>query len=120
QVLTLSAGEMVTFDAGGDNSMAGILRSDRPILVEHAAYSGETPRDVYPVPPAVRNLWGIRSNTAVVAALEDATTVWVYASNGDSAQYQLNAGEKRNIGTGSSGAQGAGSALRIVADKPVA
>ncbi|MCA1805466.1 MAG: hypothetical protein LC646_09065 [Xanthomonadaceae bacterium] len=120
QALTLPAGEVMTFDAGGDNSLAGILRSDRPILVEHSAYSGTTPRDVYPVPPAARNLWGIRSNTAVVAALEPATTVWVYASNGDSTQYHLNAGEKRSIGIGTSGAQGTGTALRIVADKPVA
>ena len=120
QTLILPAGEVVTFAAGGDNSLAGLLRSDRPILVEHAAYSGAVPRDVYPVPPAARNLWGIRSNTAVVAALEDATTVWVYASNGDSGQYSLNAGEKRSISIGANGAQGTGNALRIVADKPVA
>ncbi|HSJ47953.1 MAG TPA: hypothetical protein VLA26_03820, partial [Gammaproteobacteria bacterium] len=107
-LITLPKGEMVVFDAGNDNTRAGIIRSDRPILVEHAAYSGTVPRDAYPVPPVSRNLWGIRSNIAVVAAIEDGTTISVYSSNGEADQYSLNAGEKRRISIGQNGLHGSG------------
>ena len=66
QLQVLPQGEMVIFDAGDDNSLAGLLLSDRSILVEHAAFSGKTPpEDIYPVPPVARNLWGVCSNWTV-------------------------------------------------------
>jgi RHS repeat-associated protein len=120
QHLDLPEGEVVVYDAGSDNTSAGILRSDRPILVEHSAFSGSSPRDVYPVPPAARELLGIRSQTAVVAALENDTRIQAYASDGSHTEYHLNAGQMEKAIIGANGAQGGGDALRIVADKPVA
>ena len=120
EYLDLPEGEVVVYDAGNDNSRAGLLRADRPILVEHSAFSGSSPRDVYPVPPAARELLGIRSRTAVVAALEDDTHIQVYANDGNSIDYHLNAGQMQNVTVGAGGSQGTGTALRIVADKPVA
>lgn len=113
-------GQVVTFDAGSDNTISGIVRSDQPIVVAHLALAGTSPEDAYPVPPAGRELWGIRTGTVLIGALDDGTTVTVYASDGTSVPYALNAGDRTLVGVGTATSQGQGSALRIVADKPVA
>jgi len=131
QTLALTQGQVQTFDTGSNSRLAaGIngrlsisVESDRPILLVHEASSIATGRasDVYPVAPAAKELWGVRSGSVTVGALEDATTLKVYADDGSRAVYTLNAGEGKSISLNSTGnnAQGAGSALHIISDKPV-
>nr|VFK63857.1 MAG: hypothetical protein BECKTC1821F_GA0114240_11083 [Candidatus Kentron sp. TC] len=77
----------------------------------------------FPVPPpAATELWGIQgSETAYVGALEDLTTVNIYADDGtEITGIVLNAGDRYAIqNVGAPGAQGMGSGLRIDADKPI-
>ncbi|HEY0681185.1 MAG TPA: right-handed parallel beta-helix repeat-containing protein [Steroidobacter sp.] len=108
------------FDAGEVNGLAGRITSDVPIVLTHVAYSGGAAIDAYPVAPAAEELFGIRSQETVVAALGDGTSVTVYASDSTSASYTLNAGEQVTVTAGASGTQGQGSALRVVADAPIA
>jgi len=101
-----------------------IIESDRPILIAHEAQRA-TPvsfLDVYPVPPASRELWGVQSGRVYIGALEDATTLKVYADDGDQVTYKLNAGERQRVllNRTKNSSQGAGSALHIVSDKPIA
>lgn len=117
--LTANAGVVNEFDAGTTNGLAGRITSTAPIVVAHVATSGGV-RDAYPVPPSATELLGVRSQSTVVAALTDGTSVSVYASDGSSASYGLNAGEQVTVGVGSSASQGQGSALRVVANAPVA
>lgn len=114
----LIKGEVFTFDAGSDNSISGIIESDRPILVSHVA-GAPSFIDVYPVPPASLEAWGLRNSNAILGALEDNTTVTVYASDTQSTTYVLNAGSRQEITLGSNASQGKGTALHVVADKPI-
>ncbi|MEJ1356544.1 MAG: cadherin-like domain-containing protein, partial [Candidatus Sedimenticola sp. (ex Thyasira tokunagai)] len=114
---SLPQGVVVPVDAGSNNGIAGRITVDEPILVSH---SNTFSQDAYPVPPATLDIVGTRSSSAHVGALSDATTVWVYADNGESISFVLNGGEKKNIILGSSTLQGRGSALHIVADKAIA
>ncbi len=116
-VVTALKGQVLTFPAGSTNSISGLIQSDQPILVAHAANGGIY--DVYPVPPAARELWGVRSNNAIVGAMENNTTITVTGSSGATESFTLNAGGYRTL-TVPSGAQGSGSAVHIVADKPIA
>ncbi|MGH8240490.1 MAG: hypothetical protein ACREXP_26215, partial [Steroidobacteraceae bacterium] len=118
--ITAAPGVVNEFDAGSDNSIAGRITSDAPIVVTHVAYVSGTARDAYPVPPAASELFGIRSQNAIVGALNDGTSITVYASNGTSGSYALNAGQQVTITTGASTSQGQGSALHVVASAPVA
>ncbi len=130
QTLTLTQGQVQTFDTGTSSRLASgtgrlsiSVESDLPIFLVHEASSIATGRasDVYPVAPAARELWGVRSGSVIVGALENTTTLKVYGDDGSRAVYTLNAGEGRNISLNNTGnnAQGAGSALHIVSDKPV-
>jgi|GEM_PF-1608876 len=117
---TALQGRVITVEAGEDNNVSGIITSSRPIVVAHVAYSGSTPVDAYPVPPASRDLWGIRSSNVLLGAAMDATQVEAYASDGSTKSLVLDAGERRSISLGSNQSQGRGSAIHIVSDKPVA
>lgn len=110
---------VVAFSAGPDNGLSGIVQSDRPILVSHVA-GAPSIADAFPVPPVSKEVWGVRSSVVVVGALEDATTINVYSSDGFNNTFELAAGASQEITTGDSSLQGLGAAVHIVADKPVA
>ncbi len=114
-------GDVMSVEAGFTNDIAGVLESDLPILAAHAGNTGGADNgDAYPVAPPARSLWGIRSGGVRIGALEDNTQVTVMANNGATQSFTLNAGESQSAIVGTNTAQGLGSALHIVADKPVA
>lgn len=120
--LLLPKGQVVEFNAGYDSMGTVLMTSSRPILVAHRGDTGSSFIDASPVPPAALELWGVRTNaSAYVGALEDNTTINIYADDGSSVtNVVLNAGQRYTINTvGAGGAQGSGSALRILSDKPV-
>lgn len=118
--VTANQGVVTNIDAGSDNTISAIVTSDLPIVMVHRSVYSGSDRDVYAVPPATTDIWGIRSTKAIVGALEDNTTIAVYASNGSSTNFILNAGEKQSISVGYNNHQGSGSAIHVVADKPIA
>jgi len=117
--LTLNPGDVTSFDAGSDQTISGIITSDIPILVSH---KGET-YDAYTVPPPETNLVGIYSTTVQVGALQDNTTLTIYADDGSHLTTTLNKGAVYKAiwpdGIGTNTAQSKGSAYHIMADKPV-
>ncbi len=116
----MSPGIAYEVDAGSDNAVAGRITSDQPIVVAHVATVSGVSRDAYVVPPAATELVGIRSQSVQIAANTDGTAATVYTSDGNSTTYSLNAGEKVAVAIGGNAAQGAGTAVRIVANYPVA
>lgn len=118
--VTANQGVVNEFDAGSDNSLAGRITSDTPIVVTHVAYVSGVAQDAYPVPPAVNDVIGVRSQNTVLAALNSGTSVMVYASDGSSSSHSLSAGQQISLSLGSGATQGQGSALHIVANAPVA
>nr|VFK47829.1 MAG: hypothetical protein BECKTC1821D_GA0114238_105210 [Candidatus Kentron sp. TC] len=119
----LPEGQVVTVDTGSNNTVSTLITSDAPILVAHLGVdSAGLPMDASPVPPAATELWGIQgSEAAYVGALEDLTTVNIYADDGtEITGIVLNAGDRYAIqNVGAPDAQGMGSGLRINADKPI-
>jgi hypothetical protein len=113
----LPAGTPVALDMGSDNGQAAVIDADWPILLLHATDDG---RDLYPVPPADYELWGIKGQSAWVGALQNGTTVEAVAADGNSETITLDSGEIAAIGIGAGGAQGQGSALFLSANKPIA
>lgn len=107
-------------DAGNNNSISGRITSDQPIVVAHVAYVSGVARDAYPVPPVSTEVLGIRSQQAVIGAGTDGTGVTVYASDGTSANYSLDAGDKVLVNVGANSSQGQGAAIRIVATNGIA
>jgi parallel beta-helix repeat protein len=118
--LQVDPGIAYEIDAGSDNGIAGRIDSDQPIVVVHVAYVSGAARDAYPVPPASTELVGIRSQSAVIGANTNGTSVTVYTSDATSTTYALNAGDTVAIAIGSSGAQGAGAAIHITSNNPIA
>ena len=114
--LTLVQGVSTLFTAGSSNAVSAIVTSDLPILMSHIA----DPNDAYIVPPAARQLVGIFSTAVAVGALVDNTTVTIYASDGASQTFTLNAGGYFNPSAGTNEPEGQGNAYHIVADKPIA
>jgi hypothetical protein len=123
-MITLPQGVVVDFDAGETNgNISAIITSDNPILVSHLADPVDKTwfADATPVPPAATELWGFRSATAQFGALEDDTQVTLYASDGTTSSMRLNAGTKRWVSIGERAQQqGQGSAIHLVANKPIA
>jgi|GEM_PF-2354334 len=117
--ISVTRGSVVEINAGSDNTLSGIITSDRPILVTHLAKNGPESKDVYPVPPVSKDLVGLRSRNILIGAIEDSTTVNVYASDGSGTGLVLGKGEQRTVSVGADASQGQGSAIHIVADKPV-
>ncbi len=117
----LPQGQVVEFNAGFDEVSAALITSDMPILVAHRGDTGSTFIDAAPVPPASLELWGVRTTKAHMAALQDGTTVSLYADDGSSVtNVVLNKGQRYSINTlGVGSIQGTGSGIRIVANKPV-
>ncbi len=118
--LVLTKGVVMQFDAGSDNTISGIIDSDVPILLTHIGMkNGAVWGDVFPVPPAAKELWGIRSKQIIVGAVEDNTSLVVYSSGGASQSYSLNSGSRTILSIGSNTSQGRGDAFRLVSDKPI-
>ena len=113
--------QVIEVNAGSINGTATLITSNSPVLVVHAGFntSNVLDRDVYPVPPASMDIWGARSG-AVVGALEANTTVTVYASDGMSNSFTLQAAGLQTVSIGNDGANNEGDTLHIVADKPIA
>lgn len=119
----LRQGVAEVFDAGDNNgNISAVITSDIPILVSHIGDPGGSWfADVSPIPPADRELWGFRNKSAAFGAVEDNTRVTLYGSDGRRTRTIMNAGEKRwiNVGDQDAPGQGTGSAVRLVADKPI-
>ncbi|MEW8627044.1 MAG: hypothetical protein AB2551_14925 [Candidatus Thiodiazotropha sp.] len=117
--VSLPQGVVVDVNAGETNgNISAVITSDSPILVSHL---GEVSwfADASPMPPAATELWGFRSRDAHIGAVEDDTTVSIYASDGTTSTMTLNAGEKRWVNVGDRTVAGQGSAIHLVADKPI-
>ena len=118
--LVVAPGAAYEIDAGSDNGIAGRIDSDQPIVVTHVAYVSSVARYAYAVPPAATELAGIRSQSVVLGATTNGTSVTVYTSDATSTSYSLNAGEKVSVTIGGNGAQGTGASLRLVSNHPIA
>jgi hypothetical protein len=121
-VITLPQGVAMDFDAGETNTtISAVITSDTPILVSHMGDPVDKTwfADASPVPPAATELWGFRSSTASFGAVEDDTHVTLYASDGTTSTMTLDAGQKRWVNVGDRTQQGQGSAIHLVADKPI-
>ncbi len=110
------------FDGGTNNHISAVITSDNPILVSHRGRFLSRPlsTDSSPMPPAANELWGFRSKYATFGAVEDDTDVIIYASDGSTRTTTLHAGQKRYVNIGDQSPQGMGSAIHLVADKPIA
>lgn len=118
--LNLSRGVAVDFDAGAANGVSTVVTSNAPILISHRGTpDGSWFVDASPMPPAATELWGIRSTGAYIGAVENDTRVTIYASDGSSSSVTLDSGGSHRVSVGSAASQGAGSAIHVVADKPV-
>lgn len=118
--ITLSPGVVTEFDAGATNGASGVISASGSILVAHLATVGNVERHVYPVPPVSQDLFGVRSQQVIVAAQSDGTVVSVYSSSGASTSHTLDAGAQLAINVGSNGVQGAGDAVHLSANQPIA
>ena len=115
--LSLPQGQVIQYDAV-ENSGAIRVLADEPIVVSHIVDS--TSGEAMPIPPAAKELWGLRSSNAMVGALEHGTLVDIYADDGTWLQgLSLSVGEFSVIDVGQNAAHGMGSALRLVANKPI-
>jgi hypothetical protein len=115
--LQLIAGQVLSFDAGDQNDLAAVIRSDAPILATHSANQNG---NNYPLPPASNDLWGVRSAKAYVAALEDSSEINIYSNTGAVRSVILDAGEVHFINFSSSASDGRGSAYYLKSNKPIA
>ncbi len=91
------------------------VQADLPVLV---AFSDEGRRERFALYPSATELWGVRSGTVWVSALQADTEVTVYASDGTRGAYRVGL-EPQAIELGDDSDQGRGSALHIRAAQPV-
>ncbi|MCU7830934.1 MAG: hypothetical protein KZQ85_17885 [Candidatus Thiodiazotropha sp. (ex Myrtea sp. 'scaly one' KF741663)] len=119
--LNLPQGEVVEFNAGEVQNLSAVITSASPILVMHRGdpASASWYADASPVPPAATELWGFRCTSANIGAVEDDTHVTVYSSDGHQSSYTLQSGDKQAVTIGDNTRQAQGSALHLVADKPI-
>ena len=117
--VTLTANTVIEVDGGSNNALAARITASANIYVAHVGVVSGAVRDAFPVPPAASSVVGIRSQNVTLAASANSTSVTVYASDGTTSAYNLNAGEQVAVTTGTNSAQGQGSALRIDASNPV-
>ncbi len=117
---TAYQGQVLEITAGSDVTVSGTITSlEFPIIVSHTASNQNG--SVYPVPPATTDLWGVKSSAVIVGALLDATTINIYASNGDFLEnIILNKGHRYAVNIGGGADQGLGDSIHIAADKPIA
>lgn len=96
-VVQLSSNDVVAFSA------------DLPVLVAHRAANNQ---DGYILPPPASEVWGFRSGTARILAIEADTEVSVYDSQDTVTTVNINQGE---MGQLTAGGSGDGDALRLIA-----
>ena len=122
--ISVSRGEIRTYQAVGNNTGSGIITSNLPVLLAHVAYpANATPTvvmDAYPVPPVSRDLWGLARDRAMIGALEDNTRITIYDGKGVLETVVMNAGDRHEIKP-SRGKRNnpVTEVVHIVADKPV-
>ena len=90
QTHNLLAGEVLTINAGSDNTTSALIDSDQPLLVVHRSRDG---RDRYAVVPPARQLYGLGPEI-LLGAQTDGTTVTAWLSDGSSQTVNLNRGER--------------------------
>jgi uncharacterized protein (TIGR03790 family) len=120
-ILNLGKGSIEVLSLESLNNQSTVITSERPILVAHAGYtSGDISRDAYPVPPAVKQIWGVKSRSVFLGATQDNTQVTITSSDGQTNTVTLNKGNRYRVAIGSNLKQGQGAALQISANKPIA
>ncbi len=117
--VALIKGVVSEYSSGSDNTVSTLVESDTAIFVNHVAVSGSTKLDAFPVSPASKELWGVKSKNALLGVSADNTTVTVFSSGGESQSLLLNRGARQVIAAGLGNPEGAGEALHVVADKPI-
>jgi parallel beta-helix repeat protein len=117
--IPLTANSVVEVDGGSDNAVAARITATQDILVAHVGVVSGAVRDAFPVPPAAASVVGLRSQLVTLAASADSTSGTVYASDGTSAGFSLNAGQQVAVTVGTNGTQGQGTMLRVDANNPV-
>ena len=107
-VVAQGAADTYNVNIGGNN--AGIVESDEPILLYH---NNDT--DSYAAyPPTLRDLYGIYSNTYNYSVLDNAASVTIYCSSGATGVTTgMTRGGLESNDFCTSGAQGAGNAVRL-------
>lgn len=90
-------GQVEIFATGGDNTIASKITASLPVIISHAAHGpdgcAEGAMDAYPVPPAARDLWGLRAGKTHIAAFADGTTLTVYRADGTQNIHSADAGD---------------------------
>ena len=89
-------GQVEIFAAGGDNTIASRVTASLPVIISHAAHGpegcAEGAIDAYPVPPAARDLWGLRAGKTHIGVFADDTTLIVYRADGTQNIHSADAG----------------------------
>lgn len=113
----IAAGAVVRLDTGL-NGVSAIIKvaDEHKILVSHRTSANG---DAYPVPPSSLEVFGIKGGS-FFGVQEDGTTIKSYASNGSSVELIQNKGDRSSSIAGTSGGDGNGNFVRILADKPIA
>jgi hypothetical protein len=99
-----------------------IIESQDPVLATFDA----TDRDSFVMHPATTELFGVGSQNAYVAALNDNTSITAYLTYESGTQtvvnFTLNRGESTNVASSAPfpfDSQGSGPAIHLIADKPI-
>jgi hypothetical protein len=116
---TVPAGASASRDLDVPDLEAASFLSDAPVSIIRHGFEPTIPevRDYMVMCPPALDLMGPTMGNVWVAALEDATTGTAYLSDGTTQAFSLDALGTVQIGV--SGTQGAGPAVRILADRPV-
>ncbi len=121
QTYIVHRGRVTTIAAGSLNTLSAVIHAESPIVVSHSAkLSSGTIIDTYVVPPASKEITGIKTRNITLGALQDNTNITLYFSDGSQQAVVLNSGGRHFISSDNTSAQGQGEAVRIIADKPIA
>ncbi len=120
ETLSVPRGQVVTFNAGGNNGIAAQIQSDLPVMIAHVGVNGAgKPRDAFALPPAAQELWGVGTGQVLVATAGQTATVTAFLSDGTSASAIVEPGQYWSVPVGVNTLQGQGPAVRLVADQPI-
>lgn len=121
QTYIVHRGRTTIIAAGSLNTLSAIIHAESPIVVSHSAkLSSGVLIDNYVVPPASKEVTGIKTRNIILGALQDNTHITLYYSDGSQQVVLLNSGGRHLITSDNTSAQGQGEAVRIIADKPIA
>ncbi len=96
-----------------------VINADIPILILHRSLEGGVGNDVYPVPPAALEIFGIESADVYIGAMENDTRVTVYSSGGGRQSLLMQAGQQTRLPAILPAPQGEGGGIRLVANHPI-